>query len=181
MLCVPTLVLLEPVRSAEPPNKSGTAGSSASIAFCEATRVASFCGVFRLSLYVCIAAETALSTSPLIAASKASLFACAPSRASHAARSDAPLPPAVRQASRISAGISNGADVQPIDCLVSAFSSAPSGAPCALAVPARFGEPLPISVLQRINVGLLRVVLALLMAAETASISWPSQASTSQP
>ena len=38
--------------------------------------------------------------------------------------------------------------------LVSAISSSPSAAPCVSAEPAIFGEPLPISVLQQIKVGL---------------------------
>ncbi len=43
--------------------------------------------------------------------------------------------------------------VQPIASRVCAISSAPSGSPCALAVPARPGEPLPMVVRQTISVG----------------------------
>jgi len=44
--------------------------------------------------------------------------------------------------------------VQPIAALVLAISSAPSGSPCALAVPARLGEPWPMVVRQTIRFGL---------------------------
>ena len=50
-------------------------------------------------------------------------------------------------------GTSNGGWVQPIAARVAATSSSPSGAPCALAVPACFGDPLPITVLQQIRLG----------------------------
>jgi hypothetical protein len=43
-----------------------------------------------------------------------------------------------------------------------------------LAVPARFGLPLPMTVLQLISVGLSVDCLALAMAADTAAASLPS-------
>jgi len=47
---------------------------------------------------------------------------------------------------------------------VSAISSAPSASPCALAVPARLGEPLPMVVLQTISVGRSSDFFAFLIA-----------------
>ena len=57
---------------------------------------------------------------------------------------------------------------------VSAISSAPSASPCALAVPPRFGAPLPMVVRQMISVGLVAEALASLMAPSTRSTEWPS-------
>ncbi len=73
----------------------------------------------------------------------------------------APRAPASRQAARRSAGISNGACGQFSAALVPASSSAPSGSPCALALPARVGAPKPITVLQAISVGLSEVCACL--------------------
>jgi len=49
--------------------------------------------------------------------------------------------------------MTKGSCGQPIAARVSATSSGPSASPCALAVPARCGEPLPMVVLQTISVG----------------------------
>ena len=51
-----------------------------------------------------------------------------------------------------------------------------------MALPARFGEPWPMFVLQTIKVGLSTLVRARAIAASTASASWPSTfAITCQP
>jgi len=57
---------------------------------------------------------------------------------------------------------------------VAAISSLPSGEPCTSCVPALLGEPLPMTVLQQISVGLAFCALAAAMARSTASTSWPS-------
>ena len=60
-----------------------------------------------------------------------------------------------------SAGISNGARVQPSFSRAPSISSAPSGEPCALDLPALVGAPKPIVVLQAIMrrpVGRLRLL-----------------------
>src|SRR5664279_3487564 len=90
---------------------------------------------------------------------------------SASARAPALLP---LQHAYASSGTTNGAWVQPSASRVSRTSSAPSASPCALAVPARFGEPLPIVVLQQMRVGLPLDRFALAMAASTASTSCPS-------
>ena len=78
--------------------------------------------------------------------------------------------------------MTKGGQVQPSAARVSATSSAPSASPCALAVPARFGEPLPMVVLQTISVGRVVDLRACASAASTASTSWPSIGPiTSQP
>ena len=51
------------------------------------------------------------------------------------------------------AGISKGSYSHPSCFLVFAISSSPKGDPCAPDVPALFGDPNPISVLQQIKVG----------------------------
>ena len=54
----------------------------------------------------------------------------------------------------MSAGISNGAWVQPSFSRAPLISSAPSGEPCADALPALVGAPKPMVVLQAISTGL---------------------------
>jgi hypothetical protein len=63
---------------------------------------------------------------------------------------------------------------------VAAISSAPSGEPCALLVPALVGAPKPMVVLQAIKVGLSER-LAASMASAIASESWPSMLIVFQP
>src|SRR5437899_3241992 len=75
-------------------------------------------------------------------------------RPSQSVRGLAPALPAVRQASRMSAGISKGGESQLKNLRAPAISSAPSGEPYALLVPALVGAPKPIVVLQAIIVGL---------------------------
>ena len=78
--------------------------------------------------------------------------------------------------------MTKGGQVQPSAARVSATSSTPSASPCALAVPARCGEPLPMVVLQTISVGRVLDLRALVSAASTAATSWPSMGPiTSQP
>jgi hypothetical protein len=54
------------------------------------------------------------------------------------------------------------------------ISAAPSGSPCALAVPARLGEPLPMVVLQMISVGLSARSSAWVDGRVDRAASWPS-------
>ena len=61
--------------------------------------------------------------------------------------------PAARQASRMSAGTSKADSPSRRVLRAPAISSAPSGEPCALLVPALVGAPKPIVVLQAISVG----------------------------
>ena len=76
-------------------------------------------------------------------------------------------------ASRTSVGIWNGASLQPSFSRAPLISSAPSGEPCELDLPALVGAPKPIVVLQAIIDGLSEV-LAFSIAAAIASGSWPS-------
>ena len=71
-------------------------------------------------------------------------------------------------------GISNGACGQSMASRVCRISSVPNGSPCALAVPARLGDPLPIVVRQTIKVGPPTACLACSMAPATATVSCPS-------
>ena len=68
---------------------------------------------------------------------------------------------------------------QPKDAFAAAASSAPSGAPCAAALPCLFGAPLPIIVRQAISVGRLSPDFAL-RGAVVAGYA-PSQLSARQP
>ena len=81
--------------------------------------------------------------------------------------------PARRHASSTSSGMTKGSASQ-LRCLrVAAISSAPSGEPCTLWVPALFGAPKPIVVLAAMKVG-RSDLWASSMAAAIASGSWPS-------
>ena len=66
-----------------------------------------------------------------------------------------PLSTEALQLLSMSLGTSNGLLFQFNSSLTFLTSSSPSGAPCVFSVPARFGEPNPIIVLQAINEGLL--------------------------
>ena len=80
--------------------------------------------------------------------------------------------PRARRA-RISAGTSKGGDVQPSRSRAPLISSAPSGEPWPLSVPALVGAPNPMVVRQAIRLG-RSDDFAHAMAAAIASGSWPS-------
>ena len=71
-------------------------------------------------------------------------------------------------AALMSAGITNGSAVQFNAARVAAISSAPSAAPCTSCVPCLLGEPLPITVLQQMSVGLPFACTACALAAAIA-------------
>ncbi len=77
-------------------------------------------------------------------------------------------------------GISKAGAVQPSFSRVAATSAAPSAAPCTPCVPALFGAPKPIWVLQAISTGLSEFC-ALLSAAAISCGLWPSMCQASQP
>src|SRR5210317_1677751 len=78
----------------------------------------------------------------------------------------------------MSCGITKGSCSQPSSFLVSATSSSPNAAPWQSCEPDLFGDPLPIIVLQQINVGLSETDLASWIALSIASKSWPSTSLT---
>src|SRR6476469_6307171 len=78
----------------------------------------------------------------------------AASRLSHAARAVFERWPAARHCASTSAGIWNGASLQPSFSRAPLISSAPSGEPCDLDLPALVGAPGPAVVLQAIIEGL---------------------------
>jgi hypothetical protein len=138
------LVLLEPVRSAEPPIVSGSTGLITSSTSWLDLRVAQegFSPAI-LALKAAIAWSTAGGMSPFwprsnSARSASGIAAC---RFSHLRRCDLPLLPILRQAVKIGSGISNGGAVQPSFSRAPATSSLPSGEPCVAAVPALVGAP----------------------------------------
>ena len=137
-----TSVLLEPVRSAEPPTISGKCAKIASSVAPDDARVAS-AGLAAATALVCAASASraAFGMSPDSAAAKARRCGEDSSRASQAPRVAAPRAPIARQAERMSAGMSNGGWRQPSATRVAATSSGPSCGPCAALVPALVGAP----------------------------------------
>ncbi len=150
-------VLLEPVRSADPPTISGTAAVSASSACSEAMRVA-----------ISLGAAASFSLTPRTAAASASLGRSPASRRSNSARRSGATPasrcsqaslvvrersPAARQALAMSAGTSKGGQFQPSRSRAPLISSAPSGEPWAFSLPALVGAPKPMTVRQAIRLG----------------------------
>ena len=148
------------MRSAEPPSNSGMAGPSASRTFCEALRVA------RLSASALHRGEQVLEDRRVVRCRAGRWCGVAARGRARDGRGDSlrsarSTSPACRDRgalasheSRTSSGTSNGGCV-PAQRLARRrrSPSAPSGSPCALAVPAVFGAPLPIAVLQQISVG----------------------------
>src|ERR1035437_332981 len=151
-------VLLEPVRSAEPPIISGSAGIRLSSANSQAVRVAISFGVAaRLSLTARTAsAKAGFGRSPFMRRSNSARFpaSSAARRVLQSACAPFERSPALRQADRMSAGMSNGAWVQPSFSRAPLISSAPSGEPCDDALPALVGAPKPMVVLHAISTGL---------------------------
>src|SRR5216684_7498147 len=94
------LLLLEPVRSAEPARNSGIAGTIASIASSDDLRVAIFCGVsssaflWALNAFASAAGRTCFRRRSNSARLRLDSVA---SRASHSLRAAAPRAPASRQ------------------------------------------------------------------------------------
>src|SRR5574340_887467 len=180
------LVRLEPVRSAEPPRNSGSAGTRALMAFCEALRVAMvspFSTILAIASAAC--AVQLAGSSPLMRRSNSatSLEKTALYSATLLLHSFSRPAPLVRasHASYTCLGISNGGYFQPMCSRVAATSSLPSAAPCTSWVSALFGEPMPMTVLQQIRVGLSVTFLPALIAASTAAASCPFTESTCQP
>src|SRR5665647_2428903 len=177
-------VLLEPVRSAEPPIISGSAGIRLSSANSQAVRVAISFGAAASDSFTALTAASSagFDTSPfmrrvnsacwLLSSAAKRLFqsACAPFERS----------PALRHWLRISAGTSNGAAVQPSASRAPLISSAPSGEPCEDDLPALVGAPKPMVVLQAIMVG-RSDFCAWAMADAIACGSWPSTRDAVQP
>src|ERR1039457_7377101 len=150
-------VLLEPVRSAEPPIISGNAGIRLSRANSQAVRVAMSFGVAaRLCLTARTASENAgVGRSPFMRRSYSARFpaSSAARRLLQSACAPFDRSPALRQADRMSGGMSNGAWLQPSFSRAPLISSAPSGEPCDDALPALVGAPKPMVVLHAIITG----------------------------
>src|ERR1039458_6132786 len=150
-------VLLEPVRSAEPPIISGNAGIRLSNANSQAVRVAMSFGVAASDCFTaCTASENAgFGRSPFIRRSNSARLpaSSAARRLLQSACTPFERSPALRQADRMSAGMSNGAWLQPSVERAPLISSAPSGEPCDDALPALVGAPKPMVVLHAIITG----------------------------
>src|SRR5213078_881757 len=138
------MVLVDPPRSASPPNSHGIRAASAVMTLLPAARVAT--GLLPGDADGRSASQPG-GSSPLIARSSCAATSgyaarYAASLASHAAWASAPrLPPSARW-TRTSSGTKNCASgSQPSAFLVAATSASPSGEPCAALVPAFLGEP----------------------------------------
>src|ERR1700722_20481176 len=177
------LVLLEPVKSAEPPTSSGKTGTSASSTLPEAWRVAILgASLAALAFTWASAARTSGGSSPFMRRENSArvLASAASSLFFQDAESLAPRPPASRQNFITSSGITKGGSCHPQRLRAPAISAAPRGEPCAAAVPALVGAPNAIVVLQAMREG-RTLVRASEIAAATASVSWPSPAAAAQP
>ena len=103
------LVLLEPVRSAEPPTSSGSTGASASITLREDCRVASLgASADTLFLTALMARSAAATRSPSMRRSNSARWACAACRFCQLSKLGLPRWPMARQAARIGSGTTNG-------------------------------------------------------------------------
>ncbi len=151
------LVLLEPVRSAEPPIISGTATVSASSAVSDAARVATSFGV-----------AASFSFTERTAAARLSFGNSLRMRRSNSARragaavlrrpfqawcAALPARPALRHGSRASAGMAKAGSAQPSRSRAPLISSLPRGEPWDFSVPALLGAPKPMVVRQAISDG----------------------------
>ena len=176
-------VLLEPVRSAEPPIVSGHAALITSSAFSEALRVATD-GFSALVFFLRSLSAPASPVGALPASAASNVRAisagCFALRASHASRAGFPRPPTSRQSDRMSLGTTKGGQGQSSALRAPATSSAPSASPWAFAVPARVGAPKPMVVRAAIRTG-LSLVCAASRHRATSAASCPSQAQLFQP
>ncbi len=150
-----TWVLLEPVRSAEPPISSGTTGTSASSTFGSTGGWPASAG---------LPASSFAARRGGVAARRAAGQRCTRSNSARIGWRGQPLQPAAPVAGaararpaamprRDLAAPRRAAWFQPSACLRRCASSAPSGAPCAAAVPALLGAPKPMIVRQAIRLG----------------------------
>src|SRR5450759_375608 len=180
------LVRLDPVRSAEPRRNSSSIGAKALIAFCEALSVAMVSALSLVLTSTSAACAFQLTgRSPLIrrsnsAASFGNAALYSANLLFHSFSRPAPLVRA-SHASYTCLGLSKGGYFQPLYSRVAATSASPSAAPCTSCVSALLGEPMPMMVLQQISVGLSVTFFPALIAASTASGSWPFTETTCQP
>src|ERR1700692_1462934 len=163
------LLLLEPVRSAEPArNAIGIAVAMASMTDSDDLRVAIFCGVSS-SIFLwalkAFASEGGRSCRKRRSNSARLRFDSVAKRSCHALRAATPRLPASRQLFSTSSGTENGSSEMPRFSLAPFSSSGPSASPCALLVPALVGAPKPMVVLQAISDGLLDFCARVIAAA----------------
>ncbi len=125
-----TKVLLEPVRSAEPPTRSGLDGANWSSAAPEAARVASAGGASStLAMWASSLAKAWAGSSPFMARSNSSFSAELNSRAAQRLRTVVPRPPTLRQAATSVSGRTKGSCAQSSFSRVAAISTLPSALP----------------------------------------------------
>ena len=177
-------VLLEPVRSAEPPIISGTAAVRVSSAVSEATRVAISFGVAASFSFTArtAAASFSVGSSPRRRRSNSArrADAIAAKRSFQLWCAALPALPALRHSARTSAGMTKAGSGQPSRSRAPLISSAPSGEPWLFSVPALLGAPKPMVVRQAISDGRAEACAAA-MALAIASGSCPSTRLAAQP
>src|ERR1700722_5779305 len=126
------LVLLEPVKSAEPPTSSGKTGTSASSTLPEAWRVAILGASLEALAFTWASAARTSGGSPPFRGRENSARALASTASSlffQDAESLAPRPPASRQNFITSSGITKGGSCHPKRWRAPATSAAPRGEP----------------------------------------------------
>ncbi len=153
------LVLLEPVRSAEPPIISGTAAVKASSALSDAARVAISFGAAASFSFTARTAAASLSfgSSPAMRRSNSARWSGGERLEPLAARPCAPpcarWPAARHSVAHVGGHLEGAAPIQPSLSRAPLISSAPSGEPWHFSVPALVGAPKPIMVRQAISDG----------------------------
>src|SRR3954447_4804794 len=139
------LLLLEPVRSAEPAtNSKGIAAAITSIAASDDFRLATLSGLSSSDfLYDLkdLASEAGRSCRNRRSNSARLRLPSSANRASQSLRAAAPREPTSRQLFSTSSGTENGSSEIPSFSLAPFSSSAPNASPCAFAVPALVGAP----------------------------------------
>src|ERR1700733_12111758 len=175
------LVLLDGVRSAEPPTVADHLSLTISSTASDALRVAT-AGFSALVFFLSAISAGARSagTAHAIAASKFSAFFDAFLLFSQASRLGLPLAPMARQSAMMSSGITKGGDGQSRTLRAPAISSAPGASLCAFCVPWRLGMPKPMNVWQANSTG-LSLPCAQSSAPATSATSWPLHAIVFQP
>ena len=136
-------MLLEPVRSAEPPISAGNAGSRCSSVASDQFRVAFVAGAAAAAFFAAAIADATAGAAALAGCCKAVLVraSMAPQRFSQALRTAAPRVPHALQAASTWGGTSKGGYDQPSLSRAPLISPAPSGEPCVEALPCLVGAP----------------------------------------
>ena len=175
------LVLLEGVRSAEPPMVSLLSALMTSSAFSDSLRVEP--SVLSATIFCFSATSPSASDGGNMSPMASSNSCSRPLAALRAVQSRcacSPCLPMARHWLAMSSGMTKAGHSQPSFLRAPATTSSPGASLCALRVPSMPGMPKPITVRQAIITG-RSASCAALRARKTSSASWPLQLSVIQP